>query len=109
MAKARKDLFSAEQQELASIAKALSHPARIAILEQIAARNMCICGDLVDAVPLSQSTVSQHLKVLREAGLITGEIEGPKSCYCVDWAKLKEAQTAIMGWFSKAEEMNACC
>jgi len=109
MAKAQKDRFSNEQQELATIAKALSHPARIAILEHIALRNMCICGDLVDVVPLSQSTVSQHLKVLREAGLITGEIEGPKSCYCVDWTKITAARAAIIKWFSKAEEMNACC
>jgi len=109
MAKARKDLFNKQQQDLAELAKALSHPARIAILEHLAARNVCVCGELVDVVPLSQATVSQHLKVLKDARLVTGQVDGPKSCYCVDWAKLKSAQEAIASWFEKAEALNTCC
>ena len=65
---------------LARTCKALSHPARLAILQTLAQRGTCICGEIVDVLPLSQATVSQHLKVLREAGLIRGEIDGPRSC-----------------------------
>ena len=78
------DLFSDRDVALARIAKALSHPARVAILRELARKNECVCGQIVDAIPLAQATVSQHLKELREAGLITGEVEGPKSCYCLD-------------------------
>ena len=76
--------FSEIDQEIASFAKAISHPARIAILEFLAKQNTCICGDIVDELPLAQSTVSQHLKELQNAGLIKGSIEGPKTCYCID-------------------------
>jgi DNA-binding transcriptional ArsR family regulator len=69
---------------LALACKALSHPARLAILQTLARRGSCICGEIVDVMPLSQATVSQHLKVLKEAGLITGEVDGPKSCYCIN-------------------------
>ncbi len=109
MAKAQSDRFSTQQQSLADLAKALSHPARIAILEVLAARNVCICGELVAELPLSQATVSQHLKVLKEAGLVIGEIDGPKSCYCVDWSKLANAQSAIATWFSKTDALKANC
>jgi DNA-binding transcriptional ArsR family regulator len=68
--------------ELAHLAKALGHPARVQILQLLGARDRCYCGDLVDELPLAQATVSQHLKVLRDAGLIQGEIEGPRVCYC---------------------------
>ncbi len=69
---------------LASCFKALGHPARLEILRVLAARGTCICGEVVEVLPLAQSTVSQHLKVLREAGLVRGDVEGPKSCYCLD-------------------------
>ena len=83
MAVSKKKEFSASEIELAELAKAISHPARIAILKMLAARNSCVCGEIVDELPLSQSTVSQHLKALKEAGLIQGEIDGPKTCYCL--------------------------
>jgi ArsR family transcriptional regulator, arsenate/arsenite/antimonite-responsive transcriptional repressor len=71
-------------EELAELAKALGHPARVKILRLLALRNACVCGELVDELPLAQSTVSQHLKVLKDAGLIRGEISGPRTCYCLE-------------------------
>jgi len=70
-------------EELARLAKALGHPARVQIMRLLVRREACICGDIVDELPLAQSTVSQHLKVLKDAGLIKGEIDGPRVCYCV--------------------------
>lgn len=84
------DLFDAKDVKLAQLAKALSHPARIAILRTLAKKNMCICGEIVDTLPLAQSTVSQHLRELKKANLIAGEIEGPRSCYCINWKTLNE-------------------
>lgn len=85
--------FSARQNRLAELAKALGHPARIAIIELLLAKNSCVCGDLVDELPLSQSTVSQHLKELKKAGIIQGRISGPSVCYCINdstWGDLNE-------------------
>lgn len=85
-------------EELARLAWALAHPARVRLLRLLLARKTCVCGELVEAMPLAQSTVSQHLKILREAGLIQGEIDGPKVCYCIDPAglrRLKELTAAI--------------
>jgi DNA-binding transcriptional ArsR family regulator len=74
----------AADEELARLAKALGHPARVAIVRFLMAGGECICGDIVDRLPLAQATVSQHLKVLREAGWITGEVDGPRVCYCAN-------------------------
>jgi ArsR family transcriptional regulator len=84
---------------LAELCKALSHPARVGILNHLLMENRCICGDLVAVLPLAQSTVSQHLKVLKAAGLVQGEVEGPKTCYCVDPGVLEElkALVGVMG------------
>lgn len=71
-------------QEIADFCKALAHPARVEILEHLLKLDRCICGEIVSMLPLAQSTVSQHLKVLRDSGLVQGQIEGPKTCYCVD-------------------------
>jgi ArsR family transcriptional regulator len=71
-------------EELAALAKALAHPARVRIVRFLARRQSCICGDIVDALPLAQSTVSQHLKVLKDAGLVRGDIDGPRVCYCLE-------------------------
>jgi len=71
-------------ESLAIACKALSHPARLAILNTLALRGACICGEIVDVMPLSQATISQHLKILKNAGLITGEVDGPRSCYCIN-------------------------
>jgi ArsR family transcriptional regulator len=84
MALSRKEEFPERDLTLADWCKAISHPARIAILRTLASRGECICGDLVLDLPLAQSTVSQHLKALKEAGLIQGEIDGPRSKYCIN-------------------------
>ncbi len=81
--------------ELATLAKALGHPARVQIMRLLVRREACICGDIVDELPLAQSTVSQHLKVLKEAGLIRGEIDGPRTCYCVDPRALRRFKALI--------------
>jgi DNA-binding transcriptional ArsR family regulator len=90
--------FTRSQIELSSIAKALGHPARIAILQFLAKQKSCVCGEIVDELPLSQSTVSQHLKELKSVGLVKGNIEGPSICYCIDeknWNKVRNAMTAL--------------
>lgn len=79
---------------LAQMAKALGHPARVAILRVLAARD-CVCGDIVDALPLAQSTVSQHLKTLKEAGWITGVIDGPRTCYALNGAAIGELRSVL--------------
>ena len=91
---------------IAEIAKALAHPARLAILQYLARRGRCICGEIVDVMPLSQATVSQHLKVLKQAGLITGETDGPRSCYCIDAGRLRQLRERLGDLFGALEE---CC
>ncbi len=84
--------------QLSKLCKALGHPMRLRILRILIARQSCICGDLVDQLPLAQSTISQHLKVLKEAGLVIGEVDGPRRCYCVApeaLALLKEGIAAL--------------
>ena len=83
------------EKTLARYAKALGHPARVRILRILMARADCLCGDLVDALPLAQSTVSQHLRVLKEAGLITGTIDGPRRCYCVNQEALEDLKQLV--------------
>jgi DNA-binding transcriptional ArsR family regulator len=102
------DNFNTSQNRVAKLAKALGHPARIAILELLIKRNTCICGDLVDELPLSQSTVSQHLRELKEVGIIKGEIEGTSVCYCIDEKVWKEAQKALNKLFD-AYKGSTCC
>ncbi|MDP2275049.1 MAG: metalloregulator ArsR/SmtB family transcription factor [Archangium sp.] len=84
-------------EELAVLAKALGHPARVKILRLLAARNSCVCGELVDELPLAQSTVSQHLKVLKEAGLIRGTISGPSTCYCLEPRVVRRLKLLVRG------------
>ena len=111
MASHKKEKFSKKEQGLAEFAKALAHPARIAILKVLAQRNECICGEIVEILPLAQSTVSQHLKELKNAGLIDGSVDGPRSCYCINW----KAFERFMGEFSflfnnlKLKNQKACC
>ena len=89
--------FTDEQNQLATIAKALGHPARIAIIEYLMKVNECICGDIVNELPLAQPTVSQHLKELKNAGIIKGNIEGNSICYCIDEKTIEILNT----YFSK--------
>jgi ArsR family transcriptional regulator len=99
--------FTKTQNEIASLAKALGHPARIAILQYLAERKTCVCGDIVDELPLSQSTVSQHLKELKKVGLIKGDIEGPTVCYCVDVKGLAKARKVLNDILQDVHEN--CC
>lgn len=103
------DEFTIRDNRVANYAKALAHPARIAILRLLIKRNACICGDIVEELPLSQSTVSQHLKELKEAGLIKGEIEGKSVCYCINesaWLEAKENLDALFVSFTNTKN---CC
>lgn len=104
MAYHKKDEFDAEEVQIAAIAKALAHPARIAILKMLN-HGECICGDIVNELPLSQSTVSQHLKELKNAGLIKGEIDGPRVCYCLDMKACRKALVFFQSLFTEIK----CC
>jgi ArsR family transcriptional regulator len=84
-------------EELASLSKALGHPARVKILRILVRRSTCICGDIVDELSLAQSTVSQHLKVLKDVGLIRGDVDGPRSCYCIEPRTLRRLRALIGG------------
>ena len=101
--------FSVKENKLAKYAKALAHPARIAILNFLARKSSCQCGDIVEELPLSQSTVSQHLKELKEAGLIKGSIDGVKVCYCIDAKEWKAAQVWINQLFDSYKSGDNCC
>ena len=111
MAINKKDAFTQKEQDLAAFAKAMSHPARIAILKVLAQKNDCICGEIVDVLPLAQSTVSQHLKELKTAGLITGETDGPRSCYCINWKAFEKFSSEFNILFNhlKVKNEKACC
>lgn len=87
----------AADEELAMFAKALGHPARIQILRILARRDACVCGDIVEELPLAQSTVSQHLKVLKDCGLIRGDVDGPRVCYCIEARSLRRLKALVGG------------
>lgn len=111
MALARKEEFQKKEIDLAEFAKALSHPARVAILMTLAKRRECICGDLVIDLPLAQSTVSQHLKALKDIGLVQGEVDGPRSRYCIDWKVFEKYQKLMHEWSGKMlmlQKENCC-
>ncbi len=103
--------FSGEQNQLANIAKALGHPARIGILQVLIRMDRCVCNDIVMQLPLAQATISQHLKVLKEAGLVQGDISPNKSCYCIDPKGWKMAQQWLGTLFAtyQGEGEEACC
>ena len=105
MAVSKKEEFTQEEIWLADVAKSLSHPARIKILKMLNEMNSCMVGSLVDKLPLAQATVSQHLKELKRVGLIDGEIDGPKVCYCVNAKALTKAKGALDKLFYKI----GCC
>jgi len=105
----RTEIFSTEQNQLATLLKALAHPARIAILQRILASKTCICGDLVEELGLAQATISQHLKELKNAGIIQGTIEGVSVCYCINpvtWKLLETQMGAFLGAYKHEPD---CC
>lgn len=103
--------FDQEQNQLANLAKALGHPARIAILRVLMKQDACVCHDIVAQLPLAQATVSQHLKVLKEAGLVKGEISPNKSCYCIDVEGWRAAKELLGGFFDDFHgyAQDLCC
>lgn len=102
--------FTDKQNAIATLAKALGHPARVAIMEYLMKVDTCICGDIVNELPLAQPTVSQHLKELKNAGLIKGSIEGNAICYCIDEIALTKLQSyfANMSDNLRKEKINCC-
>lgn len=109
MALTKAQLFNKKQVKIAEFAKALAHPARIAILEILAQRNTCICGDITEELPLAQSTVSQHLKALKSAGIIKGEIDGVRTCYCLDEENISELKFVMETLFENLSTPNPTC
>jgi predicted transcriptional regulator len=108
MGVSKTELFTKKQNEIAAMAKAIAHPARIAILQELLKTNACICGDLVEELGLAQATISQHLKELKNVGLIQGTIEGTSTCYCINpvvWNSYKE----VFHSFFKETVANNCC
>lgn len=108
MGATKNDYFTDMQNETATIAKALGHPARIAILEYLLKVNDCICGDIVNELPLAQPTVSQHLKELKNAGLIKGNIEGNTICYCINEEALSKFNHYFEKMISSLNKQNCC-
>ena len=103
------DLYTIEQNTLASFAKVLGHPARIAILQHLLKIKACICGDLVDEIGLAQATISQHLKELKKIEIIKGDIEGNSICYCINQEKWNEIRDILMAFFEMGSPKNGCC
>ena len=101
--------YTSLDENIAKYAKVLGHPARVAILKILLSKDHCICGDIVDELPLSQSTVSQHLKELKEAGLIKGEISGVKTCYCIDKQEWLVVSELMKDFFSLSVFNKNCC
>jgi DNA-binding transcriptional ArsR family regulator len=111
MGATKTDLFTKKQNELATMAKAIAHPARIAILQQLIKTNACICGDLVEDLGLAQPTISQHLKELKNAGLIQGTVEGVSVCYCINPKVWKQYQQFFGDFFTNVPVVaeKDCC
>ena len=109
MGTTKSEIYTDEQNKLAVQLKAIAHPARIAILQELIKANACICGDLVEELGLAQATISQHLKELKNAGLIKGTIEGVSVCYCIEpdaWVKLEKE---LNGLFQSFKDPKTCC
>jgi DNA-binding transcriptional ArsR family regulator len=105
----KSEIFSDRQNKLARIMKALGHPARIAILQHLIKTHACICGDLVEELGLAQATISQHLKELKNVGVIRGNIEGTSICYCIDQKVWKQFQMALESFFVSYTGKEGCC
>ena len=109
MGATKTDLFTKRQNDLANMAKALAHPARIAILQYLLKTNVCVCGSIVEELGLAQATISQHLKELKNAGLIQGTVEGTSVCYCINPKVWNEYKTVLAGFFIEVAANNKCC
>lgn len=109
MGTTKTEIYTEEQNTLAAQLKAIAHPARLAILQELIKANACICGDLVTELGLAQATISQHLKELKNAGLIQGTIEGVSVCYCIEPNAWKNLQNELNILFASYREMNNCC
>lgn len=110
MGASKSAFFTDQQNQTADIFKALAHPARIAILEHIISMNTCVCGDLLDVIPLSQATISQHLKELKNANIIKGSIEGNSICYCINEETLGQIRASLSTLIDSSQnKVNQCC
>lgn len=109
MGASKTDHFTNKQNEIATLAKALAHPARVAIIDYLLKVNTCICGDIVNELPLAQPTVSQHLKELKNAGLIKGEIEGNAICYCINETAVTKIESYFSTLSSKLKQKKLSC
>ncbi len=103
------EIFTTEQNRLADLAKAFAHPARVAILQLLVQKKACVCGDIVDELPLAQATVSQHLKELKRIGIIQGSIDPPRVCYCIDETVWQEARQLFGEVLDSFIAQKACC
>lgn len=101
--------FTEQQNHTATLAKALGHPARVAIIEHLIKVGTCICGDIVNELPLAQPTISQHLKELKNAGLIKGQVEGNSVCYCIDEKGIALLQSWLSDIAARLNNKNNCC
>lgn len=108
MGTTKSELFTKKQNDIAVMAKAIAHPARIAILQYLAKANACICGDIVEELGLAQATISQHLKELKNVGLIQGSVEGTSVCYCIDPKTWKHYQEVFSVFFSDLNNTKCC-
>ena len=107
MGASKLEIYSPETNTIAAMAKVIAHPARVAILQYISKQDACICNDLADVIGLSQPTISQHLKVINEAGLLNGTFEGKSLCYCVDLDRFNEFREVLTNFFNKTR-LNCC-
>lgn len=112
MAQNKSNEFHKKHRDIADLAKAISHPARVQILKALAKKGDCMCGEMVEVLPLAQSTVSQHLKALKESGLIDGTISGTSSCYCINvkaWTEFKKSFDEFSDFIIEKSKNNTCC
>lgn len=106
----KSQIFTADQNKIAGMAKVFGHPARVAILQHLLEKKACICGELVDVIGLSQPTISQHLKEMKNIGIIKGNIEGVKVCYCINQKKYEEFKSVFNTLFGQdLNKKTNCC
>ena len=103
------EMFTEEQNQIATFAKVLGHPARVAIIQHLFKINECVCGDLVNEIGLAQPTISQHLKELKQLGLIKGNVEGTSVCYCIDFEKWDNMKKVLQHFLNRDLSKKECC